>query len=130
MRALLTLTDREEISRVLAEGLECKEIARLISRNPSAVSQDVARRGDRAQYRAVDADDAAAAGRSRSKAYAVDWSPRLRTVVTELPRTGWSSASTAGRLPADYAGDQAVRVSPSADCRTQQPGRSPVGGGR
>jgi hypothetical protein len=31
------LTDREEISRGLAEGLEYKEIARLISRNPSTV---------------------------------------------------------------------------------------------
>ena len=30
MRNMLTLTDREEISRGLAEGLEYKEIARLI----------------------------------------------------------------------------------------------------
>jgi IS30 family transposase len=32
VRNMLTLTDREEISRGLAEGLEYKEIARLISR--------------------------------------------------------------------------------------------------
>jgi hypothetical protein len=42
VRDMLTLTDREEISRGLAEGLEYKEIARLISRNPSVVSRDVA----------------------------------------------------------------------------------------
>jgi transposase, IS30 family len=111
---MLTLTDREEISRGLAEGLQYNEIARLISRNPSVVSRDVARHGGRTQYRAVTADEVAAAGRSRPKAYAVDRSPRLRTVVTELLRIGWSPASIAGRLPADYADDQAVRVSHEA----------------
>ncbi|MFC8847838.1 helix-turn-helix domain-containing protein, partial [Micromonospora sp. NPDC057141] len=48
VRNMLTLADREEISRGLAEGLEYKEIARLISRNPSVVSRDVARHGGRA----------------------------------------------------------------------------------
>lgn len=114
MRNMLTLADREEISRGLAEGLEYKEIARLISRNPSVVSRDVARHGGRAEYRAVAADESAMAGRLRPKAYAVDRSPRLRTVVTELLRTGWSPASIAGRLPRDYRDDQAVRVSHEA----------------
>jgi IS30 family transposase len=111
---MLTLTDREEISRGLAEGREFKEIARLISRNPSVVSRDVARHGGRTQYRAVTAERAAAAGRARPKAYAVDRSPRLRAVVTHLLRTGWSPGSIAGRLPHDYADDQAVRVSHEA----------------
>ncbi|WP_229716261.1 IS30 family transposase [Mangrovihabitans endophyticus] len=109
-----TLADREEISRGLAEGLEYKEIARLIDRNPSIISRDVARHGGRAGYRAVAADEAAAHARQRPKAYAVDRSARLRTVVTELLRTGWSPASIAGRLPRDYADDQAVRVSHEA----------------
>ncbi|GIF04628.1 hypothetical protein Asi03nite_21660 [Actinoplanes siamensis] len=52
MRKMLTLADREEISRGLAEGLEYKEIARLIDRNPSIISRDVARHGGRAAYRA------------------------------------------------------------------------------
>ena len=114
VRNMLTLADREEISRGLAEGLEYKEIARLIDRNPSIISRDVARHGGRAEYRAVAADEAAAHARQRPKAYAVDRSARLRTVVTELLRTGWSPASIAGRLPRDYADDQAVRVSHEA----------------
>ncbi|KAB1921306.1 IS30 family transposase, partial [Micromonospora sp. ALFpr18c] len=114
MRNMLTLTDREEISRGLAEGLEYKEIARLIDRNPSVVSRDVARHGGRARYRAVAADEGAAVGRRRPKAYAVDRSPRLRAVVTALLTGGWSPASIAGRLPRDYADDQAVRVSHEA----------------
>lgn len=114
MRNMLTLTDREEISRGLAEGLQYKQIARLISRNPSVVSRDVARHGGRAEYRAVVADATAALGRQRPKTYAVDRSPRLRAVVTELLKTGWSPASIAGRLPYDYRDDQAVRVSHEA----------------
>jgi len=114
VRNMLTLTDREEISRGLAEGLEYKEIARLLDRNPSVVSRDVARHGGRGQYRAVTADESAAAGRQRPKVYAVDRSPRLQTVVRELLKGGWSPASIAGRLPYDYRDDQAVRVSHEA----------------
>lgn len=98
---MLTMADREEISRDLSEGLRYKEIARLISRNPSVVSRDVARHAGRAGYRAVTADGSAAAGRQRPKAYAVDRSPRLRAVVIGLLRGGWSPASIAGRLPHD-----------------------------
>ena len=114
MRNMLTLTDREEISRGLAEGLQYKEIARLISRNPSVVSRDVARHGGRAQYRAVPAGESAAASRQRPKAYAVDRSLRLQAVVKELLKGGWSPASIAGRLPRDYRDDQSVRVSHEA----------------
>lgn len=114
MRRMLTLVDREEISRGLAEGLEYKDIARLIGRNPSVVSRDVARHGGRAGYRAAAADQSAAAGRCRPKEHAVDRSPRLRAVVVELLKGGWSPASIAGRLPRDYADDQAVRVSHEA----------------
>ena len=44
---MLTLADREEISRGLAEGLEYKQIGVLIGRNPSVVSREVARHGGR-----------------------------------------------------------------------------------
>src|SRR5262245_21317745 len=109
VRKILTLADRDEISRGLAENLQYKQIAVLIGRNPSVVSRDVARHGGRSAYRAVAADEAAMAGRSRPKAYAVERSPRLRAVVMELLRIGWSPASIAGRLPYDYRDDQAVR---------------------
>ncbi|WP_405117083.1 helix-turn-helix domain-containing protein [Micromonospora sp. NBC_01405] len=36
---MLTLADREEISRSLAEGLEYKPIGVLIGRNPSVVAR-------------------------------------------------------------------------------------------
>lgn len=114
MRAILTLADREEISRGLAEGLEYKQIGVLISRNPSVVSREVARHGGRAGYRAAAADAAATVARCRPKTWAVERAPGLQEVVRERLRLGWSPASIAGRLAFDYPDDQAYRVSHEA----------------
>jgi IS30 family transposase len=114
VRKLLTLWDREEISRGLAENLRFKQIAARIGRDPSVVSREVRRHGGRAGYRAAVAGEAAWAARRRPKTLAVERSPRLREVVVSLLRTGWSPASIAGRLPIDYPQDQACRVSHEA----------------
>ena len=53
MRIMLTLVDREEISRGLAEDLLFAEIAVRIGRDPSVVSRDVARHGGRAKRKVV-----------------------------------------------------------------------------
>ncbi len=114
MRIMLTLIDREEISRGLAEDLLFTEIAVRIGRDPSVVSRDVARHGGRAGYRGVVADQRACAARERPKLLAVERSPRLRAVVCRQLRCGWSPGSIAGRLPTDYPEDQACRVSHEA----------------
>jgi len=114
VRNVLLLSDREEISRGLAEGVELKEIARRVGRDPSVVSREVARRGGRAGYRAAAAQEAAEAARRRPRLLAVDRSTRLRAVVTHLLRQGWSPGSIAGRLPEDYPADEACRVSHEA----------------
>lgn len=111
MRKMLTMLDREEISRGLAEGLEFTQIAARLGRDPSVISRDVARHGGRCGYRAAAADAQAAVARQRPKKLAVERSPRLRLIVSDLLREGWSPASIAGRLPIDYPGDQACRVS-------------------
>jgi transposase, IS30 family len=114
VRAMLMLVDREEISRGLAEGLEYKDIALRLGRDPSVISRDVSRHGGRGVYRAGAAHEAACAARERPKVFAVERSPRLRAVVCRQLRGGWSPASIAGRLPIDYPGDQACRVSHEA----------------
>ena len=53
VRVMLMLSDREEISRGLAEGLPFKEIALRMGRDASVISRDVARHGGRSGYRAV-----------------------------------------------------------------------------
>jgi IS30 family transposase len=111
---MLMFVDREEISRGLAESLEYKEIGLRLGRDASVISREVARHGGRGHYRAAGAQDAAHAARERPKLFAVERSPRLRAVVCQQLREGWSPASIAGRLPAEYAEDQACRVSHEA----------------
>lgn len=114
MRKMLMLVDREEISRGLAESLEYKEIGLRLGRDSSVISREVARHGGRVHYRAAAAHEAACAGRERPKLFAVERSPRLRAVVCQQLRDGWSPASIAGRLPTEYAGDESCRVSHEA----------------
>jgi len=114
VRKMLMLTDREEISRGLAESLEYQEIGRRLGRDSSVISREVARHGGRARYRAAAAHEAACAGRERPKLFAVERSPRLRAVVCQQLRQGWSPASIAGRLPVEYAADESCRVSHEA----------------
>jgi IS30 family transposase len=114
VRVMLMLSDREEISRGLAEGLQYKEISVRIGRDPSVISREVARHGGRHLYRAGPADRSAVASRSRPKVFAVERSARLRAVVCHHLRRGWSPASIAGRLATDYPDEQACRVSHEA----------------
>jgi IS30 family transposase len=114
VRKMLMLVDREEISRGLAESLEYKEIGLRLGRDSSVISREVARHGGRERYRAAAAHEAACAGRERPKLFAVERSPRLRAVVCQQLRAGWSPASIAGRLPTEYAADESCRVSHEA----------------
>jgi IS30 family transposase len=111
---MLTMTDREEISRGLVELLEYKDIAARVGRDPSVVSREVSRHGGRDGYRGVAADVAAVVGRSRPKVMAVDRSARTRSMVWSLLRLGWSPASIAGRLARDHRVEDPCRVSHEA----------------
>src|SRR6476661_2664202 len=114
VRTMLMLADREEISRGLAEGLQYREIGLRLGRDSSVISREVGGQPARERYRAAAADTAACAGRERSKLFAVERSPRLRAVVCQQLREGWSPASIAGRLPTEYAADESCRVSHEA----------------
>ena len=94
--------------------MEYKEIGVRLGRDASVISREVARHGGRQRYRAAAAHEAACAGRERPKLFAVERSPRLRAVVCQQLRDGWSPASIAGRLPTEYAADESCRVSHEA----------------
>ncbi|WP_075313287.1 MULTISPECIES: IS30 family transposase [unclassified Pseudonocardia] len=111
---MLMLSDREEISRGLAEGLSYKQIASVVGRDRSVISREVRRHGGRYEYRAAAAQERALAARERPKQFAVDRHPRLRGIVHALLRGGWSPASIAGRLPTEHPDDEACRVSHEA----------------
>jgi hypothetical protein len=56
---VLSLAEREEISRGIAAGGTIRAIARTLDRAPSTVSQEVMRNGGRRRYRGAEADLAA-----------------------------------------------------------------------
>src|SRR6266568_3203435 len=113
-RQMLTVEDREEISRGVAEGLFGCQIAARIGRDPSVVSREIARHGGRGGYRAYRADQRACKRRSRPKCRKLEADARLRAIVITLLGRGWSPDMIAGRLPIDYRDEQAVRVSHEA----------------
>jgi transposase, IS30 family len=98
VRKLLSLEDREDISRGLSKGLDNKDIARAIRRSESVVSREINRHGGREAYRAWKADAGARGSRSRPKARKMDAEPGLRERVTSDLRKGWSPEQVAGRI--------------------------------
>jgi IS30 family transposase len=58
-RLVLSLTEREEISRGVVAGHSLRSIAASLRRAPSTISREINRNGGRQQYRANRADQAA-----------------------------------------------------------------------
>ena len=56
-RLALTLPEREEISRGIAQELSIREIAERLDRSPSTVSREIRRNGGYENYRAAEADE-------------------------------------------------------------------------
>src|SRR5216683_3008631 len=97
-REMLTLADREEISRCLAANMQQKDIAAAIDRSPSVVSREITRHGGRRAYRAHRADSGARKSRRRPKCRKVDADPGLRERVVCDLRKAWSPQQISGRL--------------------------------
>jgi len=92
----LTLPEREEISRAMAEGLSIRFIAAPLGRAPSTVSRELRRNGGRAAYRASDADQAAYERALRPKCCKLVKDRALAKVVTDKLRLPWSPEQIAG----------------------------------
>ena len=77
-RLALTLAEREEISRALAEDQSTRSIARLLGRSPATVSREISRNGGSDRYRAALADEQAWDRARRPKRCKLASNPRLR----------------------------------------------------
>ena len=84
-RLALSLFEREEISRGLAEGQSMREIASSIQRAPSTVSREIGRHCGREEYRAAEADRRAWASTRRPKPCRLAIRRRLQKVVGSVP---------------------------------------------
>jgi IS30 family transposase len=105
------MAEREEISRGVAAGQSCQQIAARLGRAPSTVSRELTRNGGRHRYRAQAADTAAFRRAQRPKAAKLAVEPRLRTVVEAKLARRWSPEQIAGWLPLAYPSDPVMRVS-------------------
>ncbi|MBB6662253.1 IS30 family transposase [Proteus mirabilis] len=110
-RLSLSLDEREEISRGLAEKCSIWEIAKKISRAPSTVSREIRRHGGLTNYRAAKADKKAWDNALRPKACKLSQNPTLCKIIAEKMHRGWSPEQIAGWLKRNYPDAQEMNVS-------------------
>jgi IS30 family transposase len=114
----LTLAEREEISRALAEGQSIRSIAAQLGRASSTVSREIRRNGGPSVYRASEADSAAWTRALRPKCCKLAADRALAKVVTDKLRLSWSPEQIAGWLKQAYPHDENCRVSHETIYRT------------
>lgn len=107
----LTVAEREEISRHLAQGDSLRAIGRCVGRAPSTISREVTRNGGRRGYRAAGAERRAWRQRERPQSCRLARLPILRrTVAAHLARR-WSPEQIAGWLRETFPSDPDMQVS-------------------
>ena len=97
-RLALSLSDREEISRGLANKQSLRSIARQIQRSPSTISRELTRNGGYDRYRASAADQATWDRAHRPKRCKLARHRCLANVVAAKLQQQWSPQQIAGWL--------------------------------
>ena len=110
-RRVLTLAEREDISRGIASGCSLRVIAQRLSRACSTVSREIARHGGRAPYRANEADQQAWQSALRPKPCRLATHSELQEIVASKLLQDWSPEQISGWLKQQYPGDESLRVS-------------------
>jgi len=108
---VLTLAQREEISRGLSAGDSIRAIAAGLDRAPSTVSREVRRNGGLGRYRAAEADARAWRRARRPKRCKLAMRPRLRHIVAAKLLLEWSPEQIAGWLRWRFPDDGEMYVS-------------------
>jgi IS30 family transposase len=110
-RLVLTLAEREEISRSVAAGQSIRSIAALLGRAPSTISREITRNGGQECYRASQADQAAWDRASRPKTCRLVENRALAYIVARKLQWQWSPQQIAGWLKRTYPDDETFQVS-------------------
>jgi IS30 family transposase len=114
----LSVAEREEISRGLAEGLSFSDIGVRLGRHKGTISREVNSNGSRTGYRAWRADERACELARRPKPTVFERSPRLAAYVEEKLMLKWSPTQISARLIVDHPDDEEMRVSPETIYQT------------
>ena len=115
---VLTLAEREDISRGIAGGFSMRVIAQRLSRACSTVSREVARHGGRAQYRANQADQQAWESALRPKPCRLATHHKLQQIVASKLMQDWSPQQISGWLKREHPKNEGLRVSHETIYRT------------
>ena len=110
-RRVLTLAEREDISRGIASGCSMRVVAQGLHRAPSTVSREIARHGGRPQYRASEADQRAWESALRPKPCRLARHTALRDMVAGKLIEDWSPQQISGWLKMEYPNDPSLHVS-------------------
>ena len=108
---LLSLAEREEISRGVAAGESLRSIGRRLGRAASTVSREVASNGGPLRYRATVAHRASRRRARRPKVCKLASNRRLREVVEAKLEVWWSPQQISAWLRDAYPSDEEMRVS-------------------
>jgi IS30 family transposase len=108
---VLTLSEREDISRGIASGCSLRIMAQRLGRACSTINREVARHGGRAQYRANAADQQAWQTALRPKPCRLAMHAALREIVASKLMQNWSPKQISGWLKTEYPNDESLRVS-------------------
>lgn len=108
---VLSLVEREEISRGIAAGQTIRAIATGLHRAPSTVSQEVRRHGGRRLYRAAEADIAAWDSARRPKRCVLAKNLQLQRLVAGKLKDDWAPQQIAGWLKVEYPENPELWVS-------------------
>jgi IS30 family transposase len=108
---VLTLPEREDVSRGIASGSSIRRIAQLLDRAASTVSREVTRHGGRPEYRANEADAQAWKSALRPKPCLLAIHEKLQEVVAGQLMLDWSPEQISGWLKTQYPKDESMRVS-------------------
>ena len=108
---VLTLKEREEISRGLASNLSMRQIAARLGRAPSTVSREISRCGGRQDYRAAQADRQAWKRSRRPKRCKLLQRRALRKQVAQKLAGYWSPEQISGWLKTEFPHNTGMQIS-------------------
>lgn len=108
---VLSLSEREEISRGVSSCCSIRQIAGALKRAPSTVSRELTRHGGRSSYRATHADRGAWSNARRPKPCKLAVNAKLRAYVANKLAWQWSPEQIAHALAVHFPADNSMRVS-------------------
>ncbi len=109
-------SERETISRALAQKRSIREIAREIGRSPSTVSREIKRNSGKTGYRAFSASRRAriAASTRRTGKSKIARQSTLQQYILEKLKEEWSPQEISERLKKGYSWDMTMQISHEA----------------